>query len=106
MEIKVTGVSKHIVKAIDLQVEAEGLKEGELASLTKLTRESYLRNYFELEAVAPEIHRKGMAYESLIIRLLYYLERNNLEWLQLFALLDENWKETLANGSKKNSELE
>ncbi|MBK1962943.1 hypothetical protein D8X92_13705 [Listeria ivanovii] len=103
MEIKVTGVPKTIVQAIDLRVEAERLMEEELSQLNKLTRESYLRNYFEFEAVAPEVHQKEMAYESLIIRLLYFLERNNLEWLQLFALLDENWKETIENESHNNN---
>ncbi|MBC1713822.1 hypothetical protein HB964_13465 [Listeria welshimeri] len=101
MEVKVTGVSKQVVQAINLQVEAERLKEGELAKLSKLTREAYLRNYFEQEAIAPEIHRKELAYENIIIRLLYFLECNSLEWLQLLAIVDENWKETIASSNQK-----
>ncbi|EAF6699825.1 hypothetical protein AUQ54_14530 [Listeria monocytogenes] len=101
MEVKVTGISKQVVNAIDLQVEAEHLKEGDLAKLSKLTREAYLRNYFEQEAIAPEIHRKELAYENLIIRLLYFLECNSLEWLQLLAIVDENWKETITNSNQE-----
>ncbi|HHS3223254.1 TPA: hypothetical protein ACTGJW_002807 [Listeria monocytogenes] len=101
MEVKVTGISKQVVKAIDLQVEADRLKEGELAKLSKLTREAFLREYFEQEAIAPEVHRKELAYENLIIRLLYFLECNSLEWLQLFAIVDDNWKETITNSNEE-----
>ncbi|EGY4491816.1 hypothetical protein QJV38_14110 [Listeria cossartiae subsp. cayugensis] len=99
MEVKVTGIPKHVVKALDLQVEQERLKEGELGKLSKLTREAFLRNYFEQEAIAPEIHRKELAYENLIIRLLYFLECNSLEWLQMLAIVDDNWKETITGNT-------
>ncbi|MBC2251115.1 hypothetical protein HCB49_14060 [Listeria sp. FSL L7-0123] len=101
MEVKVTGISKQVVNAIDLQVEAERLKDGELTKLSKLTREAFLRDYLEQEAIAPEVHRKELEYENLIIRLLYFLECNSLEWLQLLAIVDDNWKETITNSSEE-----
>ncbi|MCD2208583.1 hypothetical protein [Listeria booriae] len=92
MEIKVTGVPVMVAKAITLQAGSQ-------------SRESYLRDYFEREAIAPEVTRKEMEYEALIIRLLHFINCNNKEWLQLFALMEPNWKNELEGGISKDDEV-
>lgn len=74
---------------------------------TTFSREAYLREIIEREAVAPAVYRQEMAYEALVIRLLYFLDINNREWLQLLALIAPDWKEQLtAKVSKTSAEKE
>ncbi|KGL46348.1 hypothetical protein EP56_01795 [Listeriaceae bacterium FSL A5-0209] len=87
MDKKITRVPKKHVELLTLR-----------AKKAKVSREAFIRQAIEQKAIAYQVHQKSGETELFLMRLAFFLDRNNREWFQLFALLEPNWESILQEG--------
>lgn len=63
-----------------------------LAESSECSREEFLRDFFQGEAQQNVVMQNDLKWESLFIRVTHFLDKNNLEWLQLLSMLTDDWE--------------